>query len=66
MVTKKFKEMCGGDHTMVKGVLWIAKNRFKEDGKTLELMLVDKDNPTKTWRPSANTEFEVMSVVDEG
>lgn len=66
MIIKNFSEMEEGEHTMAKGVLWIAKKRLKEDGKTPEMMLVAVDNSSKTWNPPPDREFEVMTDVDEG
>jgi|GEM_PF-4212121 len=66
MVIKNLTEMKEGEHTMARGVLWVAKYRLKEDAKTPELMLVAVDNPSKTWNPPPDREFEVMSDVDQG
>ncbi|MDQ5927626.1 MAG: hypothetical protein QG633_64 [Patescibacteria group bacterium] len=74
MVRKKFEDMEVGDKTMSEGVFWVVKKRVKDDTlsrlkKTTEMsetMLVNVDNQSQTWRPSPDTEFDVMTDVDEG
>lgn len=65
MVIKNLSEMKEGEHTMARGELWVVKPRLKDDGKTKELMLVAVDNPSKTWNPPPDREFEVISDVME-
>ncbi|MBP9772076.1 MAG: hypothetical protein KBD16_04130 [Candidatus Pacebacteria bacterium] len=73
MIRKKFEDMEVGDCVDREGVLWVVKRRLKDDtlsrrkesAQLSELMLVNTNNPSQTLRPSPETEFDVMSDVDE-